>query len=318
MSEPQEKTAPQEKTTPVKIVKDTCEKLGLPKLETEIACMTAALGGNPTKFLVEVVSLMETIKAEARTPKKLFPEGYTETERVIAEMLTENTGTHILDSGEAYGRHWQQNRLVKDFRKTPTVFVTVWDDREIDLSINIFHYLTTALERDEKAKQIEKELHEFADRPEYRDWSWIQIMEEFAEQSRKQGCYVRSWNSYNWENLVSQVTQGVIMIDEETGETYVILQIHNGCDVRGGYTKPRVFRVADMDALDSDRSVVAYCKCTQMSTDDCGYHWYGAENEGFPEYWKPEPKKKEAKNWEYRLRCERCKKLVRFDWSFSQ
>jgi hypothetical protein len=31
-------------------------------------------------------------------------------ENVIASMMTENTGTHMLDSGGAYGRHWQRNK----------------------------------------------------------------------------------------------------------------------------------------------------------------------------------------------------------------
>ena len=32
------------------------------------------------------------------------------TERKIAEMLLENTGSHFLDSGGAYGRAWQHER----------------------------------------------------------------------------------------------------------------------------------------------------------------------------------------------------------------
>src|SRR5690606_23393942 len=32
------------------------------------------------------------------------------TEEVLASMLKENTGTHMLDSGGAYGRHWQRNQ----------------------------------------------------------------------------------------------------------------------------------------------------------------------------------------------------------------
>jgi len=29
----------------------------------------------------------------------------TDTKKIVANMLTENTGKHILDSGGAYGRH---------------------------------------------------------------------------------------------------------------------------------------------------------------------------------------------------------------------
>jgi hypothetical protein len=54
----------------------------------------------------------------------------------------------------------------------------------------------------------------------------------------------RSWNTYNGEDALAQVLQGVTYADEDA--VYVLLQIHGGCDVRGGYTRPRVFRV-DVD-----------------------------------------------------------------------
>ena len=44
---------------------------------------------------------------------------YNNTEQQIYNMLTENTGTHFLDSGGANGRHWQRNikKSLEDFRK---------------------------------------------------------------------------------------------------------------------------------------------------------------------------------------------------------
>lgn len=32
------------------------------------------------------------------------------TKHLIYEMLTENTGRHMLDSGGAYGRNWERNQ----------------------------------------------------------------------------------------------------------------------------------------------------------------------------------------------------------------
>ena len=42
---------------------------------------------------------------------------YTETNKLVYEMLTENTGSHMGDSGGAYGRHWERNqkRTIEDF-----------------------------------------------------------------------------------------------------------------------------------------------------------------------------------------------------------
>lgn len=33
----------------------------------------------------------------------------------IIEMLTQNTGIALCDSGGAYGRHWQENQKVNDW-----------------------------------------------------------------------------------------------------------------------------------------------------------------------------------------------------------
>lgn len=41
----------------------------------------------------------------------------TTTREIIYAMLTSNTGSHMLDSGGAYGRHWERNasKSIYDF-----------------------------------------------------------------------------------------------------------------------------------------------------------------------------------------------------------
>ena len=46
-------------------------------------------------------------------------------------------------------------------------------------------------------------------------------------------------NTYNEENLLDQTLQFVYFIIDR--QDYVVLQVHGGCDVRGGYTDPQVF-----------------------------------------------------------------------------
>ena len=45
-------------------------------------------------------------------------------EQTIFEMITENTGSHMLDSGGAYGRNWQRNqgKTIDDFKNERKVF----------------------------------------------------------------------------------------------------------------------------------------------------------------------------------------------------
>lgn len=55
-------------------------------------------------------------------------------------------------------------------------------------------------------------------------------------------------NTYNGEDALSQVLQ-YVLFSGEYGD-FVVLQIHGGCDVRGGYTKPRVFSFGNLTELD--------------------------------------------------------------------
>lgn len=86
-------------------------------------------------------------------------------------------------------------------------------------------------------------------------------------------------NTYNGEDCLSQTLQYGYF--EHNGESYVLLQIHGGADVRGGYTRPVAFDVDDMDMsiLDNARGGCGCDKCdARWYTDDAGSHWY-ADNE---------------------------------------
>jgi len=67
-----------------------------------------------------------------------------ETRRIIVKMLKENTGRSFLDSGDFYGRHWEQNQN-RDFNKEPEAWLEVWDGQPI-VTINVYHFLIRALE----------------------------------------------------------------------------------------------------------------------------------------------------------------------------
>lgn len=307
----------------VKAVKPLLDEMPITDTEKAIAQTSIALGANPVKFLVSAISQHETEKAEKESSKEFQnkPEDYKEIESIIHDMLTESTGTNIMDSGGAYGRNWQRNRQITDFRQLPDLKITVWKDGDVELSLNIFHYLTAYLETDETTRRLEEWFEEFCEKPENQDTHWLALMEEFSESMSEYGFDVsRCWNSYNWENLLSQVLQGVTLSkDHDEYDSYWILQIHNGCDVRGGYTKPRIFHVCDRDySIIAQNDVRSGCNCGPLYSDDGGYHWYDdsdifeRDDDGLPKQWIPEPKTKDCKNWEYQLRCEKCSELVTF------
>ena len=50
------------------------------------------------------------------------------------------------------------------------------------------------------------------------------------------------FSSYNGDSALSQVIQGN-WLESNNGNKYLLLQIHQGCDVRGGYTDAKLFCV---------------------------------------------------------------------------
>ncbi len=58
-----------------------------------------------------------------------------QTEKKIAEMLKENTGRHMLDSGGAYGRHWERNQD-KTFEDEPATILN-FEEEHIKITHNL-------------------------------------------------------------------------------------------------------------------------------------------------------------------------------------
>ena len=167
----------------------------------------------------------------------------TRLEEMIYSMLTENTGTHMCDSGGENGRMWQRNqeKALNDFQNEPeaTLELSSWRKGEIEpmLSISVFHYLTQNLELDNICNVFNDMPCENWDSSEFYGMSEDQerwLLDSF-ELDRD------SWNTYNWDNGFSQDMQGREITLNDT--RYVVLQIHGGADARGGYTNAKLFKV---------------------------------------------------------------------------
>ena len=161
------------------------------------------------------------------------------TKELIYSMLTESTGAHMLDSGGAYGRHWERNqkRSIEDFENEPEQLYT-WDGHYICRTVSVFHYLSQ-LEQDELCE-------EFNAMPCH-DWDAEEVFGVSDNQGRglcwKAGLKLKVrhvFNTYNGDSDLSQVLQGGWI--DVNGDEYLLLQIHNGCDVRGGYTDAKLFK----------------------------------------------------------------------------
>tara|TARA_R100001163_G_scaffold13681_1_gene12720 strand:+ start:247 stop:855 length:609 start_codon:yes stop_codon:yes gene_type:complete len=172
----------------------------------------------------------------------------TDLKQLIYEMLTESTGTHMLDSGGAYGRHWERNqrRSLTDFENDKPETITE-ENGWIDRRVSVFHFLAgedSALELDYICKNF-NDIQSGAT-----DWNgdseaWGVSLEAWDDLTEGNEIVEgRTFNTYNGDSDLSQTLQGGWLTIN--GEEYVLLQIHNGCDVRGGYTDAKLFKCDEM------------------------------------------------------------------------
>ena len=223
----------------------------------------------------------------------------TETELQLYSMLRENTGIELLDSGGAYGRHWQRNAKLslQDFRDRPAVSFrpAVYGTRlELDVTLDLFHFLndTVSYEKDMDelfhryvdAKQkdffeywddhwmvynVNTHEHEDTGGHGYGDFSWPKAINSFVKWANQNDSkYHNKWQfdgekfsgyTYNEENALSQD-----FTYRQAGE-YIFIEIHGGCDARGGFTYPHIFTPKD------DFSWMDYASYTIGCKND---HWW--------------------------------------------
>lgn len=187
----------------------------------------------------------------------------TNIEKLIYKMLTENTGTHMLDSGGDSGRAWQRNqkKTPADFKNEPMVSVDTRDaetSEQIEFSVSTFHYLTSGvLELDDLCLKFNRK---FATMPDWNSdiYGVSEKAQAWIERNMSEFTFDDSWNSYNGNYNLDQVLQGTNLVTGSKYEypRYVLLQIHNGADVRGGYTDAKLFKIADGEYFDPSASDV--------------------------------------------------------------
>ena len=191
----------------------------------------------------------------------------TSTERAIISQLTEDTGIAMCDSGGAYGRHWERNQGWK-FIDEPVTSLS-FHEGFIDATHNVFHWLNERVEYD---AVMTRKLKNFGRRVMYADAYWPEVMEAFAGEYGGDEESIGSVNTYNGEDLLSQTLRYYHWYNRDTCNEYAAIQIHGGCDVRGGYTAPKVYRVSD--SLFDNAHASIYCSlCCARWESEGGYYW---------------------------------------------
>lgn len=87
-------------------------------------------------------------------------------------------------------------------------------------------------------------------------WDWLN--------SKCEVRVLNTFNTYNGDSDLSQILQGSWL--EINDEQYILIQVHGGCDARGGYTDAKLFKPIEdwcihpylreyMDSYDTDEEL---------------------------------------------------------------
>jgi hypothetical protein len=164
---------------------------------------------------------------------------------LVEGMLKESTGAHLLDSGGAYGRNWERNQTI-NFEETPTAYIFDGDSltpgEKIIPIVSLYHWMTTRFLLDGYCNDFNN--------MEVNDWDGCYgVSKDGLEWLEFEGFVMNDWdNSYNYDNDLSQDIHFCRLDHEELG-TYYLIQIHGGCDIRGGYTDAKLFKAVDDDYI---------------------------------------------------------------------
>src|SRR5690606_10964984 len=72
----------------------------------------------------------------------------------------------------------------------------------------------------------------------------------------------------NTHNMDTDLDQNFLwVLFHHNGDDYAVIRTHNGCDIRGGHSEPRVFKVVDADYF-TDWHIDFYCSKCQNKSDE--------------------------------------------------
>lgn len=236
--------------------------------------MTKKTGQNTARSGNAKAKATQEKKARALAAKKRAGQEET-TGRVLAAMLRENTGRALLDSGDYYGRQWERNQT-RDIENESAASLDInarYGNGEISVMLRLYHFLLPRVCRDDRATELQEQFETFAELPENDLESWEDNVNAFT---KKIGArQLRAGYTYNEENWLDQDFVYYIFDDDgDDGSGYrmCFIQVHGGCDARGGYTKPQCFTIeADTELYEYDRATI-FCENGHWWDHDGGYN----------------------------------------------
>jgi len=160
------------------------------------------------------------------------------------QLSRQNTGSSMCDSGGAYGYKYNEPM---DKRRNPVRVEGEGNGVQAYISLPAFLHAVFTIDQG-----LTRAFREFAEKKnEY--WSelfalWLKELGGYAQEGETSEVRVTGDNSYNHDNDLNQDFQFHFAVRDPGKESYgdnalYMIQTHNGCDVRGGYSTPAICRV---------------------------------------------------------------------------
>lgn len=203
---------------------------------------------------------------------------YKNTFETIAAACRYNSGKHFLDSGGESGRSWQQPAIEEQGEELSLELYKT----EVTPTLETAHFLANTTTVDADISQ------QFDDWQEREEGDWFELGERFATEVLGLNQRERD-NTYNNENDLSQcyVWECYTSKDDYADWIYcndalLVVYIHTGADIRGGYSNPLFLRSKGEYALPVNLMAEFYAiegrdgfgnELSQMELESLGEHW---------------------------------------------
>jgi hypothetical protein len=184
-------------------------------------------------------------------------------QKVVSEMMKQDTGKHYLDSGGYGGRRWQILANV-DLTQLPRAWVD-----EDGYNKSMFWHLVDNID---SVADIDADYLKYD--AEHTDVSWMETFEEWCKEKNIE--VLDSMLSIDHETVLDGIFQAWNIEDSE-GWSYTVISTHNGADYRGGYSQPRIFNAVWDDIIGGINDGALYCsnkECDERWFTHDAYHWY--------------------------------------------
>ena len=174
------------------------------------------------------------------------------TASIITALLRQSTGRSFLDSGDAYGRHWEQNRKRK-FAVEPRSTVEFSRDNtgklEYEIYASLFHHLNDNLVFDEDMHKRYSDYRDMSDSESSENDTLEAWLESIDAEIVWRNVSVDSENSLRYLDQSFEYVE-FYFSNGGASSLYIAVSVHGGCDLRSGWSEYVIF-TGEENALDS-------------------------------------------------------------------